>query len=452
MPDPRRATPRTDHVLADPRLRGRRDPARAGPGQAGRHRARWSGAAAGELDPAAVADAAVAALPASATTLRAGSSTPPGSWSTPTSAARPCPRAAVEAAAHGGRRHRRRARPRDRAARTPGPRRAGGAGRRRARRRRGPRRQQRRGRPRPRHAGAGARRRRARHRGHRPRRAGRDRRRLPDPRADGVGRRPAARGRHDEPGAPRRLRRGGRRLDRVRPQGPPLQLRRHAASPPRCRPRELAGLDRGAGSRSWSTSAPGCSRRTRGCPTSPTPAAPSATAPTWSPPPATSCSVARSAGLLLGEAALVERLRRDPFARALRVDKLTLAALEATLAGPVPPVRGRARVGRSTTSAPRAARDRRGVARRPGRGPRGRGRRHRGRGRRRRRTRRGAPQRGRRAARAPRRTAARGRLRRSRAALVRGRLLLDLLAVDPVRGRRDRRRRTPRGCAVAGRA
>ncbi|CUR62290.1 Putative L-seryl-tRNA(Sec) selenium transferase [metagenome] len=43
-------------------------------------------------------------------------------------------------------------------------------------------------------------------------------------------------------------------------------------------------------------------------------------------------------GLLLGRSALVERLRRDPFARALRVDKLTLAALEATLAGPVPPV------------------------------------------------------------------------------------------------------------------
>jgi L-seryl-tRNA(Ser) seleniumtransferase len=43
-------------------------------------------------------------------------------------------------------------------------------------------------------------------------------------------------------------------------------------------------------------------------------------------------------GLLLGEAALVERLRRDPFARALRVDKLTLAALEATLVGPAAPV------------------------------------------------------------------------------------------------------------------
>jgi L-seryl-tRNA(Ser) seleniumtransferase len=43
-------------------------------------------------------------------------------------------------------------------------------------------------------------------------------------------------------------------------------------------------------------------------------------------------------GLLLGEASLVESLRRHPFARALRVDKLTLAALEATLTGPAPPV------------------------------------------------------------------------------------------------------------------
>ena len=43
-------------------------------------------------------------------------------------------------------------------------------------------------------------------------------------------------------------------------------------------------------------------------------------------------------GLLLGRANLVQRLRRDPFARALRVDKLTLAALEATLTGPTAPV------------------------------------------------------------------------------------------------------------------
>ena len=43
-------------------------------------------------------------------------------------------------------------------------------------------------------------------------------------------------------------------------------------------------------------------------------------------------------GLMLGQAALVQRLRRHPLARALRVDKLTLAALEATLLGPTPPV------------------------------------------------------------------------------------------------------------------
>ncbi|RSM41216.1 L-seryl-tRNA(Sec) selenium transferase [Amycolatopsis balhimycina DSM 5908] len=45
------------------------------------------------------------------------------------------------------------------------------------------------------------------------------------------------------------------------------------------------------------------------------------------------------AGLLLGDAVVVERLQRHPAARALRVDKLTLAALEATLRGPEPPVR-----------------------------------------------------------------------------------------------------------------
>ena len=65
------------------------------------------------------------------------------------------------------------------------------------------------------------------------------------------------------------------------------------------------------------------------------------------------------AGLLLGGpgegAALVERLRRHPLARALRVDKLVLAAVEATLRGPVPPVRAALDTGYDVVAA-RAAR------------------------------------------------------------------------------------------------
>jgi L-seryl-tRNA(Ser) seleniumtransferase len=44
------------------------------------------------------------------------------------------------------------------------------------------------------------------------------------------------------------------------------------------------------------------------------------------------------AGLLLGRADVVRQLARHPLARALRVDKLTVAALEATLTGPQAPV------------------------------------------------------------------------------------------------------------------
>ena len=44
------------------------------------------------------------------------------------------------------------------------------------------------------------------------------------------------------------------------------------------------------------------------------------------------------AGILLGDADLVGRLSKHPLARAVRADKLALAAMEATLVGPLPPV------------------------------------------------------------------------------------------------------------------
>ena len=50
------------------------------------------------------------------------------------------------------------------------------------------------------------------------------------------------------------------------------------------------------------------------------------------------------AGLVLGRTDPVERMRRHPLARALRVDKLTLAALAATLRGATTPVRQALRV------------------------------------------------------------------------------------------------------------
>lgn len=58
------------------------------------------------------------------------------------------------------------------------------------------------------------------------------------------------------------------------------------------------------------------------------------------------------AGIALGRREVVERMRRHPLARALRPGKTTLAALEATLRGPVPPVRA------ALTAAPRTLRAR----------------------------------------------------------------------------------------------
>ena len=71
------------------------------------------------------------------------------------------------------------------------------------------------------------------------------------------------------------------------------------------------------------------------------------------------------AGLVLGAAAVVERMRRHPLARALRVDKLTLAAVEATLDGP--PTPDLASPARRTRSAAGPLRGTRRLGRRQGR-------------------------------------------------------------------------------------
>ena len=155
------------------------------------------------------------------------------------------------------------------------------------------------------------------------------------------------RGRDHEPHAPRRLPRPRSRPTTGHdPEGAPEQLphrRLHRGADARgarrrwrARPGSPLVEDQGSGllARCPGALAAEATRRARRSPAGPT-SSPSA---------ATSCSAARRPGSSPGRRAYVEPMRRNPLYRALRVDKMTLAALDATLVEHAARARRRARL------------------------------------------------------------------------------------------------------------
>ena len=165
------------------------------------------------------------------------------------------------------------------------------------------------------------------------RRVDRDWRGFPHSRSDRERGLPPEGSRHDQSNAPARLRERGGTANRGADQGAPATTPSSASSPrsprptsPRSHAARVCPSSPISAAAAWSTCRRSACRRSarrwNRC----------ATAPTSSASAATSCSAGGRPGFVVGRAEIVERLRRNPLKRALRLDKATIAALESCVA------------------------------------------------------------------------------------------------------------------------